>query len=72
MRSHLFREYLQENESFSKTILAFLSRAQVGSIREKGKKSCDTATLREMGQLRSCTVGKRHSNFFLIKLNYYF
>ena len=27
---HLFREFLRENESFSKTILACLSGAQVG------------------------------------------
>ena len=29
-RSHLSREYLRENESFSKTILACLSVAQLG------------------------------------------
>ena len=39
--------YLHENESFSKTILACLSEAQVGGIHgEKNAiKSCDTATL---------------------------
>ena len=31
----VFSEYLRENESFSKTILACLSGAQVGSIHDK-------------------------------------
>ena len=31
-RSHLFREYLPENESFSKTIFACSSGVQVGGI----------------------------------------
>ena len=45
---NLFRKYLLKNESFSKTILACLSGAQVGSIHEEkkcNKKSRDTATL---------------------------
>ena len=47
-RGHLFREYLRENEHFSKTILACLSGAQVDWIHEKNaKKSRDSATLKE-------------------------
>ena len=34
-RSHLFREYLRENDFFNKTILACLSGDQVGLIQEK-------------------------------------
>ena len=41
-------EYLRENEFLSKTILACLSGAQVGSIHEKNssRKSRDTASLK--------------------------
>ena len=38
MRSHLFREYLRENESLRKTILACLLGAQVCLINENQKK----------------------------------
>ena len=45
-RSHVFREYLRENEFFSETILDCLSGTQMGSIHEKinHKKSHDTAS----------------------------
>ena len=47
-RSHLFREYLRENEFLSKTILACFLGAQMASIHEikKDKKSRDTAPLK--------------------------
>ena len=47
MNSNLEFEYLRENEFLSKTILACLSGAQMGSIHEKnrGRKSRDTASL---------------------------
>ena len=34
-RSHVFREYLRENEFFSETILECLSGTQMGWINEK-------------------------------------
>ena len=34
VRSQIFREYLRENEFLSKTILAYLSGAQMASIHE--------------------------------------
>ena len=45
--SHLFREYIGENEFLSKTILTCLSGAQKCSIHEmkKWQKNRDTATL---------------------------
>ena len=47
-RSHLFCEYLRENEFLSKTILACFLGAQMASIHEikNDKKSRDTAPLR--------------------------
>ena len=47
-RSHIFCEYLRENEFFSETILGCLSGTQMGWIhKEKNcKKSRDTASLR--------------------------
>ena len=47
-RSHVFREYLRENEFFSETILDCLSGTQMGWINEKknAKKSRDTASLK--------------------------
>ena len=46
-QSHVFREYLRENEFFSETILDCLSGTQMGWINEKknAKKSRDTASL---------------------------
>ena len=46
---HLFREYLRENEFFSKTIFARLSGTQVGWIHgfKNWQKSRDTATLKD-------------------------
>ena len=48
-RSHVFREYLRENEFFSETILDCLSGTQMGWINEKknAKKSRDTASLKK-------------------------
>ena len=40
-RSHLFRKYLRENESFSKTILSCLSGAQMGYLVSLRKKCQD-------------------------------
>ena len=45
--SHLFLEFLCENESFSKTILASLTGAQ--EKKRNANKSRGTATLSEMG-----------------------
>ena len=48
-RSHVFREYLRENEFFSETILDCLSGTQMGWINEEeknAKKSRDTASLK--------------------------
>ena len=46
-RSHVFCEYLCENEFFSETILDCLSGTQMGWINEKNaKKSRDTASLK--------------------------
>ena len=47
-RSHVFCEYLRENEFFSETILDCLSGTQMSSIHEKKncKKFHDTASLK--------------------------
>ena len=57
-------EFLRENEYLRKTNLACLSGAQMDSIHEKnsGRKSCDTAPLRDEKMLNS-TV-KINNNIF--------
>ena len=70
-RSRIFREYLRENEFLSKTILACLSGAQMGSIHEikNGKKSRDTAplTLSDIQMINFSTCHLDADSFVLVR-----
>ena len=72
VQSYLFREYLHENETFSKAILACLSGGPGGldSSEKNAKNSCDTATLCNktishytLGILCSCTLAEVYLPF---------